>query len=166
MKQRILSALMLAVLAMPLVWAQGISFDDGRVGGVKKGHVVLLSDGVTVEAGKAEFGEVRFKVDEGYHINSHAPKDALLIATSVKLDSGSGVTVLAEEYPTGKAFELGKAADHMTLDVYQGEFRVRVKLLADKGAQTLLGTLHYQACDDASCFPPKTLALKVAVNAK
>jgi hypothetical protein len=146
--------------------AQGISLGDAPGAAAKKGHLLQLSDVVTVDAGKAEFVELRFKVDEGYHINSHTPKDPLLIATALKFEEAPGVKVLAEEYPKGAAFQLGQGKDSMALDVYQGEFRVRVKVLAQRGGQTLLGTLHYQACDDASCFPPKNLPVKVAVEAK
>jgi hypothetical protein len=166
-KQRIaIVAAALALVGIPLALAQGISFGDAPSGAAKKGHVVMLSDGVSVAAGKAEYVELRFRVDEGYHINSHTPKDPLLIPTAVKLNDNAAVKVLGEEYPKGAPVKLGQGADAMTLDVYQGEFRVRVKVLADKGGQTLLGALHYQACDDASCFPPKTLALRVAVEAK
>jgi hypothetical protein len=165
-KQRIVFLLGFVLVAPIAACAQGISFGDAPSGAAKKGHVVFLSDGVSVDAGKAEFVELRFRVDEGYHINSHTPKDPLLIATALKVDAGPGVKVVGEEYPKGAAFKLGQGSDAMLLDVYQGEFRVRVKVLAERGAQTLVGSLHYQACDDASCFPPKTLELKVAVNAK
>jgi hypothetical protein len=152
----------LMLVAMP-VRAQDISF-----GGVtaKKAHVVLLSDGVDVAAGKVQFVELRFRVEPGFHINSHAPKDPLLIATVLKLDAKSGVDVQGLEYPKGAAFRLGQGADAQTLDVYQGEFRVRVKMVADAGNSTMSGVLHYQACDDASCFPPKNLDVKVAVTGK
>jgi hypothetical protein len=162
---------MLFILAMPLasamtLRAQSITFDGERTGPSKREHVVLLSDVVNPTAGHAEFVELRFRVDPGYHINSHAPRDPLLIPTVASLPDAAGVHVLAEEYPRGAPFQLGSGADARALDVYQGEFRVRVKLLAEKGGQTLSGSLHYQACDDASCFPPKTLNFKVAVDAK
>jgi len=165
MKKRF-GLLMAAALCAGMMSAQAISFGDAPSGVAKKGHLLQLSDVVTVDAGKAEFVELRFKVDEGYHINSHTPKDPLLIATAFKFDEVPGVKVLAVEYPKGAAFELGQGKDAMALDVYQGEFRVRLKVLAERGGQTLTGALHYQACDDASCFPPKNLPVKVAVNAK
>ena len=131
----------------------------------KKGHVSLLSDDLVVEAGKVQVVELRFRVEEGFHINSHTPKDPLLIATALKLDAGD-VKVLGVEYPQGAVFKLGSGADAETLDVYQGEFRVRVRVVAVRGSSTMVGTLHYQACDNAACFPPRDLAVKVAVTGK
>jgi hypothetical protein len=66
------------------------------------------------------------------------------------------------EYPAGVPFKLGED----TLDVYQGEFRIRVRFVADPGETNLTGLLRYQACDNAACFPAKTLVIKVAVTGK
>jgi hypothetical protein len=142
---------------------QEIRLGDGRpVAG--KGHVVLVSDAVDVEGGKESVVELRFRVEQGFHINSHAPKDELLIPTVLKLDAGV-VKVGAEEYAPGTAFRLEVGAGE-TLDVYQGEFRVTVRMVAPKGASTLTGSLRYQACDRAACFPPRTLPVMVAVTGK
>lgn len=148
--------------------AQEIQLGDARAA-ASKAHVVLLSDAVEVEGGKPQVVELRFRVEPGFHINSHAPKDELLIPTVLKLDSASGVKVAGEEYQKGSAFRLsvGSAAGSgETLDVYQGEFRVSVRVVAPKGASTLTGLLRYQACDNAACFPPKTLPVSVAVTAE
>lgn len=160
--------LLVLSLAAPVVraTAQDIAFGDDRAAAAKKGHVLLLSDSADVAKGREQVIELRFRVDSGFHINSHTPKDPLLIPTSLKLDSGHGVDVLGQEYPKGAAFKLGQGADAELLDVYQGEFRVRLRVKADAGPSTLTGALHYQACDDAACFPPKTLAVKVAVTGK
>jgi thiol:disulfide interchange protein DsbD len=53
------------------------------------------------------------------------------------------------------------------LNVYSGDVTVTVLLSAAKpivpGSYKLPGTLRYQACDDRSCFPPKSLALEIPV---
>jgi hypothetical protein len=127
-----------------------------------KGHVSYSAEVVEVEAGKPAVVELRFRVDPGFHVNSHTPSSELLIPTALKLEDAAGVKVLGEEYPKGMAFRL---ADE-TLDVYQGEFRVRLRVVAPKGVSTLRGGLRYQACDNAACFPPKTLAVSVVVTGK
>jgi len=129
-----------------------------------KGHVVLLSDSVVLSAAKTQTVELRFRVADGFHINSHTPKDELLIPTELKLDSRDGVIVLGEQYPKGSAFRL-VIGNGETLDVYQGEFRVTVRLTAAQGASLLTGSLRYQACDNAACFPPKSLPVKIALSA-
>lgn len=133
-----------------------------------KEHVELLSDAVQVMAGSPQVVELRFRVDDGYHINSHTPKDELLLPTVLKLDGASGATVLGETYQKGVPFELHVAgsgdAKGELMDVYEGEFRVMVRLTVPKGASTMSGALHYQACVNDACFPPKTLPVMVAVR--
>ena len=136
--------------------------------GVKKpvgrDHVELLSDAVDVTAGKTQDVELRFRVDPGFHINSHTPMDEFLIPTKLTLD-GAGVKVVSEVYPAGVKFKL-PIGEGTILDVYQGEFRVMLRVVAPKGATTLNGSLRYQACDNAACFPPRTLGVKVAVTGR
>ena len=151
-------ALMLLVACAGV--AQEIQFEKPAGGPTQ--HVMLLDDAISVAAGKAEDIELRFRVGPGLHVNSHAPKDELLIPTTLKLENSPGIAVMAETFPAGSAFRLGDE----TLDVYQGEFRVRVRVNARAGESTLTGALRYQACDTASCFPPRTLPVKVIVTAK
>jgi hypothetical protein len=153
---------LLVVLVCGGAGGQEIRLGDGAAAG--KGHVVLLSDAVEVDGGKESVVELRFRVDEGFHINSHTPKDELLIPTVLKLNFGK-VKVVGEEYGAGTPYRLEVGAGE-TLDVYQGEFRVRVRLVAPKGASTMTGALRYQACDKAACYPPGTLAVMVEVKGK
>ncbi len=160
---RVLLGLMLVALPMP-GRAQGISMGDAA-SAAKKGHVVYVDDGLAVKAGVEQVVELRFRVDEGFHVNSHTPKDELLIPTVLKVDEASGLHVMNESYPSGVSFRL-PIGEGETLDVYQGEFRVMLRMVVPKGASTLNGTLHYQACDNAACFPPRNLAVHVAVTGK
>ncbi len=135
-----------------------------RPGEAKKQHVELISDALQLTANKPQDIELRFRVDPGFHINSHAPKDELLIPTELKLDAGS-IHIAGEQYPPGSHFHLaiGSGED---LEVYQDEFRVMLRVEAPRGPSTLTGTLRYQACDNASCFPAKVLPIKIAVTAR
>jgi hypothetical protein len=151
-----------ALVAVLGLGAHGQEIQLGSADGPHKGHVELLSDAVEVKAGEPQVVEVRFRVQNGFHINSHTPKDELLIPTALQLNAASGMKVVGEEYPKGATFRLPMGSGE-TLDVYQGEFRVSVRLVAPKGSFTLTGALHYQACDNAVCYPPKTLPVRVAV---
>ena len=150
----------LILLGSPLS-AQQIDLGQPRVAG--KEHVLLLSDAVDVVAGKPQDVELRFRVQDGFHINSHTPKDELLIPTAVRFNTGGVVKVVSQQYPKGSTFRLPLGSGE-TLDVYQGEFRVSVGVVVPKGSSTLIGELKYQACDNAVCFPPKTLPVIVAVT--
>jgi hypothetical protein len=127
-----------------------------------KGHVTYAAEVIEVPAGKPAVVELRFRVDEGFHVNSHTPASDMLIPTVLKLDDVAGVKVSEQEYPKGSVFHIGDDA----LDVYQGEFRVRLRVVVPKGQSTLTGGLRYQACDNAACFPPRTLAVKAAITGK
>ena len=155
-----LGLLILAMLLSGVAFAQDIQMGARRP--VGKEHVALLSDTVDVTPGKEQLVELRFRVNPGFHINSHTPKDELLIPTVLKLDTSSGIKVLDEKYPAGTSFRL-TIGDGETLDVYQGEFRVLVKLSVGQGARDLTGLLRYQACDSAACFPPKSLLVRIAL---
>jgi hypothetical protein len=109
------------VLACGLARAQEITLDGPRP--VAKQHIVLLSDAVQVDADKPQVVELRFRVDPGFHINSHTPHDETLIPTVLKLDAVAGLAAGEAGYPAGVPFHLSVGAGQ-TLDVYQGEFRV------------------------------------------
>ena len=118
-----------------------------------------------VQAGKRTVLELRFHVVDGYHINSHLPKSDLQIPTRIELTPAFGVKVGDAAYPVGQPFNFSFApADK--LDVYQGEFVVRLPVTASAGAHELTGALQYQACDHAACYPPKTLPIGVIFTAK
>ena len=151
-------------LLIPVARAQEIQLGVDRAAAAHKDHVSLLPDQIVVDAGKPQVVELRFHVDPGFHINSHTPKDELLIPTVLKLDAAS-VKVVSQEYPQGSLFRL-TVGDGETLDVYQGEFRVKLRVVVPRGVSTLSGSLHYQACDNAACFPPRNLPVNVAVTGK
>jgi hypothetical protein len=143
--------------------AQEIRLGDARP--VARQHVAVLTDAVEVKAGREQVVELRFRVQDGYHINSHTPKDGLLIPTELRLEAAPTLAVKGEAYPAGAAFRLA-IGDGEVLDVYQGEFRVQVRVVAAPGSSTLTGSLKYQACDSSACFPPRVLPVVVAVSAR
>jgi hypothetical protein len=152
-------------LTLPLIAAAQIQLGGlDRATEAKKQHVVLLTDSLQLTANKPQDVELRFRVEPGFHINSHKPKDELLIPTELRLDSGP-FHIANQQYPAGSRFRLqmGSGED---LDVYQGDFRVALRLEAPRGDSTLSGTLRYQACDNAACFPARTLPVKIAITAK
>ena len=153
------------LLAAAAVQAQQIEFGEKTSPAGKKQYVELLDDSMTLTADKPQEVELRFRVGPGLHINSHTPKDETLLPTLLKLDAQPGVKVLRQEYPAGVPFHLNIGAGE-TLDTYQGEFRVHLRVEAARGSSELNGVLRYQACDSASCFPPRSLPVKVALTAR
>ncbi len=130
-----------------------------------KGYVVYAAESQTVRAGKASVLELHFQVVEGFHVNSHTPKSELLIPTQLKLQQADGVKAGAEVYPAGTQYSFSFDPKEK-LDVYSGGFTVKVPVVATAGEHMLNGSLHYQACDHAACYPPKTLGVQVVFVAK
>jgi hypothetical protein len=130
-----------------------------------KSYVVYAAEQQNVTAGKRSVLELEFRVVDGFHVNSHTPKSELLIATQLTLQPAAGVKAAAVEYPAGTTYSL--SADPMEkLDVYTGAFMVKLPVVAEAGEHTVNGTLRYQACDHAACYPPKSLPVQVIFTAK
>lgn len=130
-----------------------------------KGYVVYAAEQQAVTAGKPGMLELRFQVVDGFHVNSHTPKSELLIATQVTLQPAEGVKAGALVYPAGTAYSFSFDPKDK-LDVYSGVFTVKVPVVATAGAHTVDGSLRYQACDHAACYPPKTLPVQLVFMAK
>lgn len=131
----------------------------------QKQYILYASEEQRVAAGKKSTLELRFQVTEGFHVNSHTPKSELLIPTNLILQPAPGVKASPAEYPAGTAYSFSFEPNEK-LDVYTGSFTVKVPVVAEAGSYTVNGTLRYQACDNAACYPPKSLPVQVLVTAK
>lgn len=103
------------------------------------------------------------EIKEGYHIQAPKPPEGF-IATTLSVEAPKGISVMQIWYPPTEVKEvLGQK-----LPLYEGTQTFVAFLKADKsvalGKTILTLKLRYQACDDKSCYPPKTLALTVPVE--
>jgi hypothetical protein len=130
-----------------------------------KSNVVYVAEQQSVAAGKKSVVELHFKVLDGYHVNSHTPKSDYLIPTVLKTDPTAAVVVSTPEYSAGHEFSFSFSPTEK-LDVYTGDFVVKVPVVAAAGEHLMQATLRYQACDHAACYPPKSLPLQVLFTAK
>lgn len=111
---------------------------------------------------------VTLNIKHPYHVNANPASEKFLIPTSVTMEPVSGITFAPPQYPKGLqrefAFTGGKK-----IAVYEGTTTVRIAATPAKnlkrGEITVRGKVHYQACDERSCYPPGelpfTLTLKV-----
>lgn len=127
--------------------------------------VLYMAEEQSVKAGSHASVELRFKVLDGYHVNSHTPRSEFLIPTQLKIQPTAGVTAGSPEYSSGQEFTLS-ADPGEKLDVYTGIFSIRLPLVAAAGEHTMNAMLRYQACDRAACYPPKSLPVQIFVTAK
>jgi len=130
-----------------------------------KAFVLYAAEPQNVPAGKRSVLELHFRVIDGFHVNSHTPKSELLIPTQITLQPAAGVKVEALQFPAGTSYSFSFDPTEK-LDVYSGAFTVKLPVVADAGTHTVDGTLRYQACDHAACYPPRSLPVQVVFTAK
>ena len=136
---------------------------------VKKGPTVTMASTpiATVTQGKSKPVELQFRVESGFHINSNQPTEKYLIPTAVTLDPPTDIVVGQTTYPPGKESAFAFAPDEK-LSVYTGDFAVTVQVRAMTsvlpGKYEIRGKLKYQACDNAQCYPPKSLPIQFEVK--
>jgi DsbC/DsbD-like thiol-disulfide interchange protein len=130
-----------------------------------KSYVIYAAEQQVVEARKRTVLALNFRVVDGFHVNSHMPKSELLIPTQISFQPATGVKAEAAEYPAGTSYSFSFDPTEK-LDVYSGAFTVKLPVVAEAGTHTVDGTLRYQACDHAACYPPKSLPVQVIFTAK
>lgn len=122
---------------------------------------------VTAERTQQTIVKLEFRVASGFHINSNAPKSEFLIPTALKMDLPTDIVLGKIEYPEGQDLAFPFSPDEK-LSVYSGDFAINVAVHPLKsvvpGKYVMHGVLRYQACDNAQCFPPKTLPVSFDVK--
>jgi hypothetical protein len=126
---------------------------------------VAPASAVTAKAGATVTVALSLQVDTGYHVNSNTPADPFLIPLTLTWNPGvlesSGVVF---PKPQNQKYPFSKKP----VSVFTGNFeivaRFKVAAGAGVGSNVVTGKLHYQACDDRACLPPKTIEVSVPVE--
>ncbi|HET7890388.1 MAG TPA: protein-disulfide reductase DsbD domain-containing protein [Candidatus Sulfotelmatobacter sp.] len=122
---------------------------------------------VTARRAAQTMVDLDFRVASGFHINSNTPKSEFLIPTNLKMDLPTDIILGKIEYPPGKDLSFPFSPDEK-LNVYSGDFSIKVAVhplhAVQPGKYVMHGVLRYQACDNAQCFPPKTLPVSFEVK--
>ncbi len=108
-----------------------------------------------------------FRVPPGYHINSNLPKSEFLIPTALKMSLPTDIILGKIAYPAGKDLSFPFSPDEK-LNVYTGDFTIGLAVhplsSVTPGKYVMHGVLRYQACDNAACYPPKTVPVSFNVK--
>ena len=103
----------------------------------------------------------------GYHTNSNTPSDEYLIPLRLTWEAAP-LEVVAIDYPKGHLEKY--SFSEKPLSVYTGAFdittRIKVPAKAPAASRTINGRLRYQACTNTVCYPPKSLAVTLAVEVR
>jgi len=160
----VIAGLLVALAGLAVARAQQVGNLDAPAPKTKS-FVVYAAEPQVVTAGKRSVLALNFRVVDGFHVNSHTPKSELLIPTKITLQPAAGVKAEEVEYPAGQSYSFSFDPAEK-LDVYSGAFTVKLPIVAEAGAHRVEGTLRYQACDHAACYPPKSLPVQVIFTAK
>jgi thiol:disulfide interchange protein len=113
-------------------------------------------DRTAYRAGDKGTAAIVLEIPTGFHAQSHAPLDELLIKFQVKLDKSDTVIFGEVGYPPGTIEEYPKLGK---LSVYTGRVVLLVpfEVKADSavGDLKVSGSLYYQLCDDSQCYQPE-----------
>ena len=120
---------------------------------------------ITVKRGASATVKVTATLSDGLHLNSHTPMEDFLIPLNLKW-ADSAIQAGEVVYPKPQIVKV--PFQEKPLSVLTGKFELdttfKVPVTAAVGPLTVTGKLRYQACNDKSCFPPKTLDVKVPVE--
>jgi thiol:disulfide interchange protein len=159
--------LALACCFASIPWAQKFPWQETPEADGKTPQTVRFEgpDQTNVAAHKSQVVELRFRIQDGYHINSHAPHEKTLIPTQLMVVDGDGVNVSAVDFPPGTDTSFA-FAPNQKVSVYTGSVTLRAHLTAAPGGHLLQGALRYQACDANACMPPRKIPVAVSLLAK
>lgn len=129
--------------------------------GVKPPALLVIKKGATATV------KLAATLNEGFHTNSHTPSEPNLIPLTLTWQPGP-LEAVSTVYPVP---QLEKYSFSPTpISVVSGAFalstKFKVSAKAEPGAATMVGKLRYQACNNESCFPPKTVEVKLPVTIK
>lgn len=110
------------------------------------------------QRGRSLQGAVVIDIPGGYHVNSNRPSGKFLIATSVKIEAPSGVSVGAVRYPRARLRSF--TFSDKKLSVFEGRvvmrFNVAVPANYGQGKLQLKARVRFQSCSDKECYAPAT----------
>ena len=124
---------------------------------------VAASTKTIAKRGATADARVTVQLRNGYHVNSNTPTEDYLIPLRLTW-TAPPFEVAGTVYPKPKMEKYSFSPK--PLSVFTGDFDIVTRLKtppkAPPGPGVLLGKLRYQACNDNSCLPPKTVEVRLS----
>ncbi|PYQ30264.1 MAG: hypothetical protein DMF57_15540 [Acidobacteria bacterium] len=121
--------------------------------------LVTLSGSVQHHSGDEVRGVITAAILNGWHINSAHPLESFAIPTELSLDPATADLVRADFPPhIVRSFTFSGGTK---LAVYEGMIRIPFVAKLKSGASKIGVSLHYQACNDTVCLPPRNATLVI-----
>jgi hypothetical protein len=122
-------------------------------------HVTVTTTASRAEAAPGSTLLLYVDVTPKPNIKVYAPGAKDYLPVTLKLTALPGVTVRAPKFPDSETLFFEELKERVP--VYQKPFRIADEIAIDRSvkgtALTLEGTLEYQSCDNATCYPPMTI---------
>lgn len=117
-----------------------------------------------IKAGGKGTLTVKLTIASGFHVNAVKPLESYLVPTQITVVGLPGVVFGNPVYPT--PVTINEGTDKVV--AYVGTTLVKIPFTVKAGAKSgkVLGTVDYQACTTASCFPPTTAKFSSSVSIK
>ena len=103
-------------------------------------------------------GVVTATIEKGWHIQSAHPLDTFTIPTTLSVDG-----LVSADYPAHK-LESFTFSSGSKLAVYDGTIQIPFTTKLPAGAKNVKATVHYQACNDTVCLPPKSVSAELPLE--
>jgi thiol:disulfide interchange protein len=111
-------------------------------------------------------GLIEVSVPDGFHLQSNAPRDPSLIATTLTFPTVPGIRAEEVVYPKATDFTLEGQSE--PLAVFERRFLVGVEFSVAAGTApgpvAVPAHFRYQACNDKLCFAPVTADLRWTIT--
>ena len=142
------------LLCLPTLWPQSPTNERLTVGQPQK---------VAGKRNETVHTKIPISILAGYHVNSNTPSEDYLIPLSLTWSALGPLEGGQVTYPKPRIEKYEFA--EKPLSVYTGSFDLsvsfKVSSTAAAGPGVAFGKLRYQACNDKSCFQPKTVDVTV-----
>jgi thioredoxin:protein disulfide reductase len=103
-------------------------------------------------------GVISATIENGWHIQSAHPLDTFSIPTTLAIDG-----LEQADYPPHevKSFTFSGGSK---VAVYEGTIQIPFTAKLKSGVTSVKATLHYQACNDTVCLPPRDVSAEISVG--
>ncbi len=140
----------------------------GATPSAREPHFSAVALPLTLAPGGTGEVVLRLAIEEGWHLNSHAPAEHGLAPTRVAIEPAPGLAFGEPVYPDGTQARFELAPE--PLSVYTGTIEVRVPVAAAadiaEGTRELAATIFAQACNDRSCSAPAAVNVTVRLEVR
>ena len=127
---------------------------------VPKTDLVKLTAAINQKNGDQVSGVITATIESGWHVNSAHPLESFAIPTTLSFDSAD---LVKADFPPHVIRSFSFSGD-TKLAVYEGTIAIPFTAKVKNSAQSITASLHYQACNDKVCLPPRNATLAIALN--